>query len=153
MDESLKELLDKFTQGLSTLLGKKELPVIKSVETEERKALFVVLEPDVVDLHGDTYDSKEVEKAAINFNKHCQKANFFHKVELQEAEILQSYITPAAFELETLDGKQTIKKGTWLQEWYFPDTDVGNTLWDGVKSGEFNGVSIGAKATVEDLND
>lgn len=144
---NLKELLEKALQ----LVSNKPVEVKKSVETEERKALFVVLEPDVVDLHGDIYDVKEVEKACINFNKHCQKANFFHKVELQEAEIIQSYISPTNFELETPDGTQVIKKGTWLQEWHFPETEVGNTLWDGVKSGEFNGVSIGAKAVAEDL--
>lgn len=143
----LKELLEKALQ----LVTSKPLEIKKSVEQEERKALFVVLEPEVVDLHGDIYDEKEVEKACISFNKHCQKANFFHKVELQEAEIIQSYISPTTFELETTDGKQVIKKGTWLQEWYFPETEVGNTLWDGVKSGEFNGVSVGAKAKVEEL--
>ena len=142
----LQEIISHLTK-----LVKKDTPVIKSVEQEERKALFVVLEPDVADLHADIYSAKEIEKACINFNKHCQKANFFHRVELQEAEILQSYISPTDFTLETPTGTQTITKGTWLQEWHFPEGEVGNVLWDGVKSGEFNGVSIGARCEYEEL--
>ena len=151
MDESLKELLDKFTQGLSTLLGKKELPVIKSVEQEERKALFVVLEPDSVDLHGDIYSAKEVEKAFRSFTVHCNKANLMHRIELEDAEITQSYLAPTDFQLETPDGVQDIKKGTWLQEWYFPESEVGNELWAGVKDGTYTGLSIGARGLAEEL--
>jgi len=142
----LQEIINQLTK-----LVKKETPVIKSVEQEERKALFVVLEPSVVDLHGDIYDAKEIEKACINFNKHCQKANFFHRVELQEAEIIQSYISPTDFVLETPTGTQTVAKGTWIQEWRFPEGEIGNMLWEGVKSGEFNGVSIGARCEYEEL--
>ena len=87
----------------------------------------------------------------MNFNKHCMKANFFHRVELEDAEIQQSYVTPATFTLETPDGSVEVKKGTWVQQWYFPETEVGNVLWQGVKSGEFNGVSIGALAKAEDI--
>lgn len=148
---TLQELLEKALEQIKTVGKPKEVPVIKSVEQEERKALFVVLEPDVVDLHQDTYTAKEVEKACLNFNKHCMKANFFHRVELQDAEIQQSYIAPATFTLDTPDGPVEVQKGTWLQQWHFPETEVGNVLWDGVKSGEFNGVSIGAKAVVEDI--
>ena len=148
---TLQELLEKALEQIKAVSSPKEVPVVKSVEQEERKALFVVLEADVVDLHGDTYTAKEVEKACLNFNKHCMKANFFHRVELEDAEIQQSYVTPATFTLETPDGSVEVKKGTWVQQWYFPETEVGNVLWDGVKSGEFNGVSIGALAKAEDI--
>lgn len=122
----------------------------KALDEEERMALFVVLEPDVIDLHGDTYTGVEVEKACHSFNRHCQVANLFHQVETQHAEIVQSFIAPAKF---TLDNGKVIKKGTWLQWWHFPEgSEQSDLLWAGVKSGEFNGVSIGAKATVEELN-
>lgn len=148
---TLQELLEKALEQIKAVSSPKEVPVVKSVEQEERKALFVVLEPDSVDLHGDTYTAKEVEKACLNFGKHCMKANFFHRVELQDADIQQSYITPADFTLETPSGSVEVKKGTWLQQWGFPETEVGNMLWEGVKSGEFNGVSVGCKAKAEEL--
>lgn len=148
---NLQELLEKALEQLKAVTSPKEVPVVKSVEQEERKALFVVLEPDVVDLHSDTYTAKEVEKACVNFNKFCNVANLMHEYETKDAEITQSYIAPATFELEGVDGIQTVQKGTWLQEWFFPDTEKGNELWEGVKSGEFNGVSIGARAKAEEL--
>ncbi|MBN42005.1 MAG: hypothetical protein CL573_00715 [Alphaproteobacteria bacterium] len=127
-----------------------EVEVTKALDEEERMALFVVLEPDVVDLHGDTYSASEVEKACNNFNMYCNKANIFHKIETEEAKIIQSFIAPSDF---TLDTGRVITKGTWLQWWYFPTTDTGEKLWKGVKTGDINGVSIGAKAMVESLTD
>lgn len=149
-----------FTEALSTLIEKffggsaqepEQIEVTKAVDTEERMALFVVLEPDVVDLHGDTYSAEEVEKACNNFNTFCNKANIFHAVETEAAKIVQSYISPADF---TLDTGVEITKGTWLQWYHFPEGDAtSDLLWEGVKSGEISGVSIGAKALVENLDD
>lgn len=141
------ELLDK------VIGGSKETPVLpvevtKALNDEKRMALFVVLEPDAVDLHGDTYTAEEVEKACNNFNTHCGTANLFHQVVTEEANIVQSYIAPSTF---ALDNGVEVKKGTWLQWWHFPETETGELIWKGVKSGEINGVSIGAMATVEDL--
>lgn len=147
--EALGELIEKHFGG-----SKKESPqveVIKALDTEERMALFVVLEPDVVDLHGDTYSAVEVEKACNNFNTYCNKANIFHAVETESAKIVQSYIAPSNF---TLDDGREITKGSWLQWYHFPEgNETSDLLWEGVKSGEINGVSIGAKATVETLDD
>lgn len=129
-----------------------ESGVMKALNEEQRRALFVVLEPQEVnsttDLHGDTYTAEEVEKACISFNTHCMKANIFHRVETENAKIEQSFISPAEFTLE--DGR-VIKQGTWLQWWSFPRDEVGEQLWSLVKSGEINGVSIGATAFIEDL--
>lgn len=145
--EKLYEVLEKFFGGSE----KEEVQVetTKAVDIEQRRALFVVLQPDVVDLHGDTYSAEEVEKACINFNTHCMKANLFHRVETEKAKIEQSFIVPSSFELE--DGRM-IKKGSWLQWFYFPEGDPeSDHLWEQVKSGEINGVSIGCRATVEEL--
>jgi hypothetical protein len=149
---TLQELLEKALEQIKTVGKPKEVPVIKSVEQEERKALFVVLEPDVVDLHSDTYTAKEVEKACLSFNKFCGVANLMHEYETKDAEITQSYIAPATFELEGVDGIQTVQKGTWVQEWFFPDTEKGNELWEGVKDGTYNGISIGARGHAEKLD-
>src|SRR5690606_10836816 len=125
----------------------------KSVEPEQRIALFVVLEPQDGDLtndaHGDTYTAEEVAKACRNFGDHCNKANLFHKVETQDAEIIENYIAPVDFQLDN----EIVKKGTWLQKWYFPETEVGEVLWQAVKNGEINGVSIQCRAETLSLEE
>lgn len=145
---ALSELIDKHFGGSQTP-DVTPTEVTKSVDLEQRRALFVVLEPDVVDLHGDTYTATEVEKACISFNSHCNTANLFHKVETEDAVIEQSYISPSDF---TLENGVEVKKGTWVQWWHFPEgNSVADNLWEGVKDGSINGVSIGARATVEDI--
>jgi hypothetical protein len=145
--DALAELIEKHFGG-TKVPATLTLEVTKSLDEEDRKALFVVLEPDVVDLHGDTYTAVEVEKACDNYNEHCRVANLFHKVETEEATVVQSFISPADF---TLDNGVEVQKGTWLQWWKFPETETGEVLWQGVKSGDINGVSIGAMATAEEL--
>ena len=145
--DALAELIEKHFGG-TKVPATLTLEVTKSLDEEDRKALFVVLEPDVVDLHGDTYTAVEVEKACDNYNEHCRVANLFHKVETEEATVVQSFISPADF---TLDNGVEVQKGTWLQWWKFPETETGEALWQGVKSGDINGVSIGAMATAEEL--
>lgn len=147
-------ILKKFMDFLDSVVGdvssdKTIVEVTKSLDDEQRRALFVVLEPDVVDLHGDTYTAEEVEKACVNFNTHCMKANLFHKIETENAVIEQSFITPASFTTDT--GKE-IKKGAWLSWFHFPEgNEISDALWESVKTGDVNGVSIGARAVVEEI--
>ena len=129
-------------------LFKKEIARIEKATNEvERKALFVVLAPDEVDAHGDTYSAKEIEKGMQSFNKHSMRANLFHMVETESAEIVQSYTTPADMYI----GDKFITKGTWLQEFYFPETEAGEHLWQAVLKGEITGVSVGCTAQVQEL--
>lgn len=145
--------IEKLTAALAGVLkdffpAKTTATIEKSVNQEERKALFVVLEPDVVDGHGDTYSAQEIEKAMQSFNTHCNKANLGHRVETQDAEIVQSYTTPVDMVIAGVE----VKKGTWLQEWHFPEgNEASETLWGYVKDGTISGVSIGARAIVEEL--
>lgn len=144
---ALIELFDKYFGGSAQ--ESSQVEVTKALNDEKRMAMFVVLEPDSIDLHGDIYTEVEVEKACNNFNTHCQVANIFHQIETQKADIVQSFIAPASFKL---DNGVEVKKGTWLQWWHFPEGDeTSDALWEGVKSGDINGVSIGAMATVEEL--
>lgn len=147
----LKSIADLMSPTQRPAPVTKEL--VKSVDSEEqRMALFVVLEPDVVDAHGDTYSADVVEKACNNFNLHCEKANLFHRIDTEEAKIVQSFVTPSAFDMQMPDGTvKEISKGTWLQWWYFPETEVGETIWKMVKSGDINGVSVGCQGLVEEL--
>lgn len=152
LTEALVQFVEKFFQENEDEAASVEavVEVTKSLDEEQRMALFVVLSPDEVDLHGDTYSAEEVEKACINFNTTSMKANLFHKVETEEAKIVQSFINPASF---TTDDGREIKKGAWLQWWSFPETEIGEEIWKAVKAGDITGISIGARATVETLND
>ena len=150
------ELKDKILKEFSDFLEKHfgasnaeveiqpEAVITKSVDEEERMALFVVLSPEEADLHGDIYSEKEIEKACVSYNLHCRKANLYHRVETEDFKIVQSFTTPVAF---VDDQGREIKKGTWLA-WTQFDNDA---LWDKVKSGEFNGLSVGCFANIEEL--
>ena len=143
--ESLGKLIEKYFGG-----SEKELPlepeveVTKALDEEERMALFVVLEPEVEDLHGDIYSEKEVEKACIQYNQHCRKANLYHRVMTEDFSIVQSFVTPVSF---TTDTGVQITKGTWLAWCKFDNEE----LWEEVKKGTFNGLSVGCRATTEEL--
>lgn len=158
------KLLKLFEEFLETAIGDSTndklvqenidtVAVRKSVDEMERRALFVVLEPQnddgtTEDLHGDWYSEKDVAEACRSFKQFCNKANLYHSIMVDEsvADIEFSYITPAGFDIETPDGDVVhIKKGTWLQEWHFPENPNDDT-WDKVLSGHFTGLSISCGA-------
>lgn len=143
----IEDIKKALAEVLTPLFRKEVARIEKSTNEVERKALFVVLAPDEVDAHGDTYSAKEIEKGMQSFNRHCMKANLFHMVETQEAEIVQSYTTP----VDMYIGEKFITKGTWVQEWHFPETETGELLWKAVLSGEITGVSVGCVANVEEI--
>lgn len=147
-----EKTFSKIIKAVSSALGfgKQETDVIKSLDTEKREALFVVLSPDEVDLHGDIYSEEEVEKACDNFNTHCRQANLLHQIQTDSIAITQSYVAPANF---TTDKGVEIKKGAWLAKVKFKEDDtVADTAFDLVKQGKLTGLSIGGRATVEDLS-
>lgn len=123
----------------------KAVLVKKSLNEELKQALFVVLVPDEVDLQGDTYDEDTVRKACHNFNTYCRKANLFHVLETDSFSFVESFTAPVDMQIQGTN----IKKGTWLAVTQFHN----DNLWEGVKKGDYNGLSIGAKALVEYLEE
>ena len=121
------------------------LSIVKSKNECLMQATFVVMVPDEVDLHYDVTTEEEVRKACHNFNKYCRKANLFHLSSTDTFEFAESYIAPVDF---VLDGK-FVKKGTWLCTIQCLD----DNLWELIKSGDICGVSIGAMAKVENIQD
>ena len=124
---------------------KSTIPITKAVDEELKQATFIVMVPDEVDLHGDITSESEVRKAMTNFNKYCMKANLFHLVETDSFEFCESYCCPTDFVL----GDKFVKKGTWLATIQSLD----DNLWELIKSGEINGLSIGALASVESIEE
>lgn len=139
-----KEITEQELNSEEELVGIK-LPVVKSVNEELMQATFIVMVPEEVDLHGDVTTEDEVRKACHNFNKYCQTANLFHLVQTESFEFAESYICPTDFVL----GDKFVKKGSWLCTIQCLDQQ----LWGLIKSGEINGVSIGALASIETLDE
>lgn len=117
--------------------------IVKAVNEELKQATFIVLAPEEIDLHGDIISENEVRKACYNFNKYSNQANLFHITKTATFEFAESYIAPVDFVL----GDVLVRKGTWLATVQVLD----DNLWELVKSGEVNGLSIGALASIEEV--
>lgn len=139
-----KDITENELNSEDEILGEK-LSITKSVDEELKQATFIVMVPDEVDAHGDTTTEAEVRKACHNFNKYSMKANLFHLVETSTFEFCESYCCPTDFVL----GDKFVKKGTWLAT--VQSLDDG--LWELIKSGDINGLSIGALASVETIEE
>lgn len=125
------------------------VPVFKQAQEELKQATFLVLSPDEVDLHGDIYDAVEVRKACHNFNIHCRKANLLHLFDTDAFSIVESYISPVEMQM----GETIIKAGSWLAVIQVSDSEEGDVIWDGIKNGDYTGVSISGIAQAELLDE
>lgn len=141
---------DKNARGfkLTDILPKTEMKprsVAKSTNEELKQVTYVAMLPDTVDLQGDFTSADEVRKAMESFNRSPQRPNLFHRTMSSGFEVIESYLAPTSFEL----GGIPVEKGTWLMTFQIHDDDI----WDLIKSGDINGISIGAKAIKEDIDD
>ena len=91
------------------------------------------------------YDANEVRKACHNFNTYCRKANLLHLFDTDTFSVVESYIAPVGMQM----GDTVIKAGSWLSVLQFTD----ESIWAEVKNGGYSGVSIGAKADAQDLEE
>ena len=128
---------------------KTNIPIIKQANEELKQATFLVLSPDEVDLHGDVYDANEVRKACHNFNTYCRKANLLHLFDTDTFSVVESYIAPVGMQM----GDTIIKAGSWLAVIQVSESEDGVALWEGIKSGDFNGLSVQCTANTEDVSD
>lgn len=124
--------------------------ITKSLNDEKRLATFVVLEPQnddgmTTDLHGDYYNEETILDACIQFNKslNLRKGKLLHMVETEGYSFVESYVTLADMEVNG----QVIKKGTWIQTIYAE----ADWIWEGIKDGTFNGLSVECMGTVEEI--
>lgn len=118
-----------------------KMKVVKAgpVAGEERYAFGIVLEPDIVDSQGDTYDAPTIRIAAEKFMEFYGNTGLMHREMVNDkVKILESYIAPVEFEA----GGITVKKGTWLMAVRVVD----DQLWDLVKGAGLTGFSIGGSA-------
>ena len=121
------------------------LPITKSVNEELKQVTYVAMIPDSTDLHGDYTSEEEVRKAKESFNRSNMQANLFHVAMTDTFSVIESYLAPVDFSLDD----KFVKKGTWLMTLQVNDDNV----WSLIKSGEINGISIGALASVEKIEE
>jgi len=124
----------------------------KSVSDEKRLATFLVLEPQeddysTTDLHEDWYDAAVVEDACHQFNTLCKTAYIDHAYETQGFDFVESYILQQATQI----GHKVLKKGSWVATIKVKDAPEHQWIWDSIKSGEFNGLSIQAMGITQKL--
>ena len=130
------------------------LPVSKAVNEEKRLATFVVLEPQpddmtTTDLHLDWYDEDTIEKGCHSFNKNCYKANILHMIDTSGFEFVESYITKA----DMIIDQRFVKKGSWLATIHVSEEPEHEWIWEGIKDGTFNGLSIQCMAEASSIDD
>ena len=122
-----------------------DLPIEKQHNDELMQVTYVAMLPDSTDLTGDYTSAEDVRKAMESFNKSSMRANLFHRVMTDKFHVVESYLAPTDFVLNEIP----VTKGTWLMTFQINDENI----WKMIKSGDINGISIGARATVETLED
>lgn len=130
---NIEDMLKNQTTGFLT----------KSADEELRQVTYIAMLPDHTDLHGDYTSLEEVRKACISFNKSNQNANLFHVLMTDTFYVIESYCLPVDAEIDGV----LIKKGTWLMTLQIESDKV----WEMIKSKDINGISIGAMAMVEEI--
>lgn len=133
---------------------------------EERIVLGVAMEPtdgsDGSPIKPDTdnqvYSPEDTRKACFWYAEHGLKKGFLHGAKfggfIMEPDdtrvvLLMSWVTPVAIPAGTYGPRQKddIKAGTWLIAFRVND----DPIWEAVKRGEINGLSIGAMARARAL--
>ncbi len=153
-------MFEKLLDFLDSLVGDNSNPtpdtpevvqVVKSVDTLEKRAMFLVLEPSeadgtTADLHGDWYDEMTIQKACHDYNHRCERIGIMHQDIASEDEVVvqESYIAPCDF---TTESGVFVKKGSWLMWLHFPS----DQMWRDVEAGIYDSVSIECSAMGYDL--
>ena len=120
------------------------VPVIKALNEELMQVTYVAMLPGV-DLHLDEVDLETVRLAKESFNKSAMRPNLFHVTMTDSFEVIESFLMPCDAELNS----QFVAKGTWLVTLQVYDDDV----WQMIKNDEITGLSIGAMALTEKIED
>ena len=115
-------------------------------DDEKRIVTGIVLEPDVVDLQGDIITEDEIEKSAAFFLQKSRTIGFRHRKKAK-ANLVGSMVMPAAFTLKGPNGKQKVRKGTWLISVHVPD----DKEWSDIKKKDINAFSVGGFGSREPI--
>ncbi len=142
-----KQIIHKDENGLETI----QLRILKT-DTEQRMVYGLVYSPgtpDYADTQGDFMEAEDIRKTAFDFmaNARVHNVDSDHDFNAGKGYVAESWITKAEGDLkDPLFPDEP--EGSWAVGIYVNDDEV----WEGVKSGEFNGLSmagVGVRETVE----
>lgn len=118
--------------------------ILKSNQSDFSSFTAVIMEPDV-DLHGDIASVDAIKKAAHDYLKNQEmKSKLQHQKDTEDIALVESYI----LEDDKTFNEISVKKGAWIGKFQVNNAE----LKEKIKQGDYLGVSIGAKAVVEDIN-
>jgi len=146
-EDSQEEFLEEIADTSDLI----EMAVAKA-EGEKRIAYGVVLDPYVIDAHGDLIPPHEVEKAAHEYMEKRQVVGIQHKNVDPEAKVLESFLVPYPSHQDYQKamtgqehsvylmpyGDQKVHSGTWILGVQFSEE-----RWELIKAGKVTGYSIG----------
>jgi hypothetical protein len=128
------ESLDK-VQKCAQVPARVNHRIVKAADQAERYVLGIVLEPDVVDSQGETYDRETVRQAAHLYMARFRNTDLNHLQLINHVvELVESYVAPTDMTV----GGVAIKEGTWLMAHRILDGE----LWEAVQNGVITGYSI-----------
>ena len=122
------------------------VPILKA-EAELQIVTGVVLQPEVVDAHGDIIGVDVIRETAHKF---LTEYNRRTKLKLQHKDfkpgrfdLVESFIAPVDLAI----GSKVVKAGSWVMSVKVND----KAIWQKVKDGKITGFSIGGRAKVKTL--
>jgi len=141
-DDVHKSMLDKESEDIQSEDIQYEAEVLKA-DDEKQVVYGIVYEPEVEDTDGNWATAEEIEKAAYYFMENHQTLGHEHIEDevIENAHVVESWLAPKDMELYGQD----VKKGTWLVGVHVNDDE----RWNMVKSGDYNGFSIHARAKID----
>lgn len=128
---------------------------VKKADAHQQVLYGVVLEPNTVDSQDDYMLPNQVEKAAhlylkkvargkASVSKLQHRAQGFFKGKPGVVPV-ESFIAPVDF---SYDGKEMIKKGTWVMALHIEDPGI----WQDVLDGKYTGLSIGGTGIRQEMS-
>ena len=103
----------------------------------EGKFYGVVLEPDIPDAHGDSFDAPAIEEAAHAFMRDYSMSKAEHSPDVQHdggdagADLLENYVAP----MDMVLGGEPVTKSSWVQAWQIDDPLVKQEVDEGKLTG------------------
>lgn len=114
------------------------IPDVREFEDIKRHLLGPVLIPNRFDLHNDGLSKNEVEYACHYYNKnHFGSCDLNHILQVDCIRIIESYILEADCEIN----EESFTEGTWMAKAEIDRTNVGDTVWEMLTTGELSGFS------------
>lgn len=124
------------------------VPIEKAAADVRRITYGVVLEPDTEDLQGDVMKAEDIELSAHAWMEDSQAGGQMHTEIVKGACVVESFLAPADFEVDTADGIETVKKGSWVLAMRWPED-----IWKRIEDGELTGYSVGGQGVRLDPDD